>query len=65
MASAIRPTPCREFTASYEGGVANPACDDARARHQVDWRWVKGHAGDAANELCDSLAVAESKKFGR
>ena len=27
--------------------------------------WVKGHAGDAANELCDSLAVAESKKFGR
>ena len=27
--------------------------------------WVKGHAGDEANELCDSLAVAESKKFGR
>ncbi|MGO1590682.1 MAG: ribonuclease H family protein [Ancrocorticia sp.] len=25
--------------------------------------WVKGHAGDAANELCDSLAVAQSRKF--
>ncbi len=27
--------------------------------------WVKGHAGDTANELCDSLAVAQSKKFSR
>lgn len=27
--------------------------------------WVKGHAGDAVNELCDSLAVAESRKFAR
>ena len=26
--------------------------------------WVKGHAGDAANELCDTLAVAQSKKYG-
>jgi len=30
--------------------------DAARSRHQVDWRWVKGHAGHALNELADELA---------
>ena len=32
------------------------ALDQAIARHQVDWRWVKGHAGHRENELCDQLA---------
>jgi ribonuclease HI len=30
----------------------------AAARHQVDWRWVKGHAGDPDNEHADALANA-------
>jgi ribonuclease HI len=30
--------------------------DEARARHQVDWRWVKGHAGHEMNERVDVLA---------
>jgi len=30
--------------------------DEARTRHQVDWRWVKGHAGHDMNERVDALA---------
>ncbi|HEY2658957.1 MAG TPA: ribonuclease HI [Caulobacteraceae bacterium] len=30
--------------------------DEARLRHQVDWRWVKGHAGHPMNERADGLA---------
>ena len=30
--------------------------DDARLRHHVDWRWVKGHAGHGMNERADGLA---------
>ena len=30
--------------------------DTARLRHEVDWRWVKGHAGHELNEHADALA---------
>lgn len=30
--------------------------DAAAARHSIDWRWVKGHAGDPDNERADRLA---------
>lgn len=32
------------------------ALDTACAPHQIDWKWVKGHAGVADNERCDVLA---------
>ena len=38
--------------------------DAARLRHDVKWRWVKGHAGHELNERADQLAnrgVAELK----
>ena len=30
--------------------------DAARARHEVSWNWVKGHAGHELNERADALA---------
>jgi ribonuclease HI len=30
--------------------------DAAAALHEVEWRWVKGHAGVPDNELADALA---------
>jgi ribonuclease HI len=30
--------------------------DAACSRHRVEWRWVKGHAGDPGNERADALA---------
>jgi ribonuclease HI len=30
----------------------------AAATHQVEWRWVRGHAGDEMNERADRLATA-------
>ena len=32
------------------------------SRHQVEWIWVKGHAGHDYNERCDTLAVNACKK---
>lgn len=31
--------------------------------HEVQFVWVKGHAGHKYNEMCDKMAVAESMKF--
>jgi ribonuclease HI len=30
--------------------------DEATHRHEIDWRWVRGHAGDPMNERADELA---------
>ena len=33
-------------------------------RHQVDWRWVKGHAGHHENERADGLANLAMDELG-
>jgi ribonuclease HI len=37
--------------------------DAESARHQMTWRWLKGHAGHEINERCDLLARNEILKI--
>ncbi len=37
--------------------------DAALSGHEVDWRWVKGHAGHAENERVDTLASTAAKEI--
>lgn len=37
--------------------------DAAQAAHNVEWRWIKGHAGHAENERADELARAGMAPF--
>jgi ribonuclease HI len=37
--------------------------DLAQARHKVEWRWIKGHAGHEENERADALARAGMAPF--
>ena len=37
--------------------------DAAQARHDVQWKWIKGHAGHAENERADELARAGMAPF--
>ena len=39
--------------------------DALAATHQVQWRWVKGHAGDPGNERADALANQGADSVGR
>ncbi|MCU0722759.1 MAG: ribonuclease HI [Planctomycetes bacterium] len=35
---------------------------EASSRHEVDWVWIRGHAGHPENERCDRLANGEIRK---
>ncbi|HEY5797032.1 MAG TPA: ribonuclease HI [Bosea sp. (in: a-proteobacteria)] len=37
--------------------------DAALGRHKIEWKWVKGHAGDEMNERADALARAGMAPF--
>lgn len=30
--------------------------DELATRHEIDWRWVKGHSGHRENDMADALA---------
>jgi ribonuclease HI len=38
--------------------------DAARMNHEIEWLWVKGHAGDPENERADELAREGIKALG-
>ena len=37
--------------------------DVESVKHQISWKWVKGHAGHTMNERCDLLARTEILKI--
>ncbi len=38
--------------------------DMAAARHEIEWIWVRGHAGHAENERVDALARQQAEREG-
>ncbi|GAB22663.1 ribonuclease H [Gordonia polyisoprenivorans NBRC 16320 = JCM 10675] len=38
---------------------------DEEKRHQVEWRWVKGHNGDHYNEIADRLATSAAREIAQ
>jgi ribonuclease HI len=36
--------------------------DALQKTRAIEWRWVKGHAGDGFNELCDRLANEQAEQ---
>ena len=38
-----------------------PLVELVNERGDVSFRWVKGHSGDAMNDLVDALAVEQSR----
>jgi ribonuclease HI len=34
---------------------------DLASKHEIEWRWVRGHAGNPDNERCDRLALAAAR----
>jgi ribonuclease HI len=50
----------RGWRTTTKGAVKNEdlwrRLDEARLRHEVDWRWVKGHSGHELNDRADALA---------
>lgn len=41
------------------------ALDAAVQRHEIEWHWLKGHAGDEMNERADTLANEGMAPFKR
>lgn len=37
--------------------------DQQNQRHDIDWRWIKGHAGHRENEIADRLACKGAEAF--
>lgn len=33
------------------------------SRHEINWQWIKGHAGNEYNEICDKLALDGRKNM--
>ena len=54
-------------TANKKGAVKNidlwQELDSLVAKHQIQWIWVKGHAGHEENERVDKLARTQALNF--
>jgi len=65
MTEWLRAWKAKDF--KVKGGGYRPNHDlwrklDVLAKlHDIDWRWVRGHAGHPENERADKLAVAAAK----
>jgi len=59
-------TPTQGFFNPHVGQCVGALIARVTGGHQIEWRWVKGHAGDPGNERADTLAnMGVEKALGR
>lgn len=64
----LRGWKARGWVTAKKQPVKNPdlwrRLEAAASPHKLDWKWVRGHAGQRENERCDELAVAAATRPG-
>ncbi len=65
MGARLDPAGWKRRTGAVENEDLWRQLVDAAAPHEVDWQWVRGHAGHPQNEYANHLATRAAKQLAQ